>query len=59
VCLHKPGVYALNAPGRSPQAADTQQAIVYASKAVVALVSCARIAMLLIAIVLMTVKGLS
>jgi adenosylcobinamide-phosphate synthase len=59
VCLHKPGVYALNAPGRSPQAADTQQAIVYASKAVVALVSCALIAMLLIAIVLMTVKGLS
>lgn len=34
VCLHKPGVYTLNAPGRSPQAADTQRAVVLASNAV-------------------------
>ena len=59
VCLHKPGVYVLNVPGRSPQAADTQRAIVFASKAVVALVLFALIAMLLIAIVWITVKGLS
>ena len=38
VCLHKPGVYALNAPGRSPQSADTHQAIVYSSKLVRVLV---------------------
>jgi adenosylcobinamide-phosphate synthase len=27
VCLHKPGVYALNEAGRSPQATDTAAAI--------------------------------
>ncbi len=50
VCLHKLGVHALNAPGRSPQAADTQRAIVYASKAVVSLVLCNFLDMFLIAI---------
>lgn len=49
VCLHKPGVYALNAPGRAPVAADTQQAMVYASKTVLALVFIAQIAMFCIA----------
>ncbi len=34
VCLHKPGVYTLNAPGRNPQKVDTQRAIVCASNAV-------------------------
>lgn len=34
VCLHKPDVYALNASGRSPQAADTRRAISRASNAV-------------------------
>ena len=57
VCLHKPGVYALNAPGRSPQAADTQRAIAYASKSVMALVLVTILAILSIALVLMTVKG--
>jgi adenosylcobinamide-phosphate synthase len=49
VCLHKPGVYALNAPGRAPVAADTQQAMVYASKTVLALVLIAQLAMFCIA----------
>lgn len=34
VCLHKPGVYALNGLGRAPDGADTLKAISYASKAV-------------------------
>ncbi len=34
VCLHKPGVYALNERGRAPEAADVPKAIAYASKAV-------------------------
>ncbi len=34
VCLHKPGVYTLNAPGRVPQAADTDLAIGYTKKVV-------------------------
>ena len=34
VCLHKPGVYTLNEPGREPQAADMLKATVYASKVV-------------------------
>lgn len=38
VCLHKPGVYVLNAAGRAPQTHDTQRAVVYASKVVLALV---------------------
>ena len=50
VCLQKPGVYVLNAQGRSPRAADTQRAIVYASKAVLTFVVCAFSMMFLMAI---------
>jgi adenosylcobinamide-phosphate synthase len=38
VSLRKPGVYALNVAGRSPQAQDTQRALAQASRAVLALV---------------------
>jgi adenosylcobinamide-phosphate synthase len=50
VCLHKPGVYALNAAGRAPQPADTQRAMVYASKALLALVLIAQAAIFCIAL---------
>lgn len=48
VCLHKPGVYALNPAGRAPQAADTLRAAVYASKVVIALVSIACFAIFIV-----------
>jgi adenosylcobinamide-phosphate synthase len=51
VRLSKPGVYVLNAPGRAPQAADTQRAVHLASKTLLALVALAVTALLLIAIV--------
>jgi adenosylcobinamide-phosphate synthase len=50
VCLHKPGVYALNPAGRTPQFQDTQNAISYASKSLVALVFIAQAAMLFVVI---------
>jgi adenosylcobinamide-phosphate synthase len=50
VCLHKPGVYALNASGRPPQAHDTQRAIAYAAKVLLALVVIAQAAIILVAI---------
>jgi len=49
VCLHKPGVYALNGAGRAPQASDMVQAVNLASKALLALVSIALAALVLIA----------
>ncbi|MDP2818041.1 MAG: adenosylcobinamide-phosphate synthase CbiB [Polaromonas sp.] len=49
VGLRKPGVYALNAAGRAPQALDTLLALDVASKVVVALAVLAPTAMLLIA----------
>lgn len=49
VCLHKPGVYALNAAGSAPQPADTQRAVVYASKALLALTLIAQVAIICIA----------
>ena len=48
VCLHKPGVYALNALGHRPQAADTHRAISCASKVLIALVLCVLLAMIII-----------
>lgn len=51
ISLGKPGVYTLNPQGRSPEAADTALAQDLASKAVVALVSLAGVAMLLITVV--------
>jgi adenosylcobinamide-phosphate synthase len=48
VALRKPGVYVLNAHGRAAVAADTESALVYASKALLALVFIAQAAMLLI-----------
>ena len=50
VCLQKPGVYALNATGRAPQAADTHLAVIYASKVVLALVLIAQAAIIFIAL---------
>ena len=50
VSLGKPGVYTLNAAGRPAEAADTASAQKYASKAVLALVLFAKIAILIIAI---------
>lgn len=49
VCLHKPGIYVLNAAGRAPQPHDTQRALVYASKVVVALVFIAQAALIVVA----------
>nr|MDP2191349.1 adenosylcobinamide-phosphate synthase CbiB [Rhodoferax sp.] len=49
VCLHKPGVYALNTTGHPPQAQDTQQALAYASKVLIALVFIAPLAIILVA----------
>ena len=51
VCLHKPGVYALNAGARSVVASDTRQAIFYASKVLLALVGLAQAALICIAVV--------
>ena len=51
VSLHKPGVYALNATGRPPQALDTVLAQQHASKALVAAVLWAQEAIILIAMV--------
>jgi adenosylcobinamide-phosphate synthase len=50
VGLRKPAVYVLNPHGREAQAADTEAAQLYASKAVLALVGCALLALFLIAI---------
>ena len=50
VALRKPAVYVLNPEGRAAQAADTEAAQVYASKAVLAQVMIALVALLLIAI---------
>ncbi|MES2362474.1 MAG: adenosylcobinamide-phosphate synthase CbiB [Pseudomonadota bacterium] len=50
VRLCKPGVYALNADGRPPEAADTFLAQKYASKALLASVPCAQLAIIFIAI---------
>jgi len=48
VALRKPGVYVLNPQGRAAVAADTADALVYASKALLALVVIAQAAMVLI-----------
>ena len=48
VALRKPGVYTLNPAGRAPQAQDTALAQKYASKALLALIPWALVAMLLI-----------
>ena len=48
--LSKPDVYTLNASGNAPNAVDTQKSIKLASKSVIAVVFIAYIAMLLIAI---------
>jgi len=50
VSLHKPGVYVLNAGGREPQVDDTDRAIAYASKVLVANALISLIAVTLIAI---------
>jgi adenosylcobinamide-phosphate synthase len=50
VSLRKPGVYALNASGRPPQAPDTVLAQKYASKVLFVQVLCAQVAIVLIAI---------
>jgi adenosylcobinamide-phosphate synthase len=52
VSLRKPGFYTLNANGRPAEADDTASAQKYASKAVFALVLCAKSAIFLIAIAL-------
>jgi adenosylcobinamide-phosphate synthase len=49
VCLHKPGVYALNGAGRAPQVADTAGAVRLASIGLLALVSIALATTILIA----------
>ena len=49
VRLGKPGAYVLHAPGRAPEAADTQLAASLASKVIMALCLCAFIAIILIA----------
>ncbi|MDT8991768.1 adenosylcobinamide-phosphate synthase CbiB [Curvibacter sp. APW13] len=50
VRLAKPGGYVLHASGRSAQAADTAQALAYASKSVLALMVIAQAAMVCIAV---------
>ncbi|MDP3323664.1 adenosylcobinamide-phosphate synthase CbiB [Hydrogenophaga sp.] len=50
VCLRKPGVYALNAGGRSPQSHDTTRAIGYAAQALLVLAGMASLAAVLIAV---------
>lgn len=49
VCLHKPDVYALNATGRAPGRADTELALIYATKVALALVLSAGVALIFIA----------
>lgn len=49
VSLRKPGVYALNAGGRAPQAQDTTRAIGYAAKVLVVLAGIASLAAVLMA----------
>ena len=49
ICLRKPGVYVLNAAGRTPQASDTALAVLVASKVVSALLLFALSAIVLIA----------
>jgi len=51
VRLAKPGVYAINAAGRAPQAQDTRRAVDFASKSIAALVPVALTALVLIAMV--------
>ena len=48
VALRKPGVYVLNPRGRAVEASDTAQAIIYASKALLAHVFIALVAIILI-----------
>ena len=48
VALRKPGVYVLNPRGRAVEASDTAQAIIYASKALLAQVFVALVAIILI-----------
>mgnify|MGYP005805358465 CR=1 FL=1 len=50
VCLHKPGVYALNRTGRAPQTADTERALLLATNGLVALVSIALTAIFSVAL---------
>jgi adenosylcobinamide-phosphate synthase len=50
VALRKPAVYVLNHGGRAAQAVDTEAALVFASKAVLAQVGIALVALLLIAV---------
>jgi len=50
VCLHKPGVYALNEGARAPVAADTALAVHLASKALLALIYLALATIVLIVI---------
>ena len=51
VCLHKPGVYALNPSGGAPQPSNTDQSLKYASKVAVAAVLWAQLAICLIAFI--------
>jgi adenosylcobinamide-phosphate synthase len=50
VAVRKPGVYVLNPQGRAVEASDTAQAVIYASKALVAQVFIALVAIILIVI---------
>jgi adenosylcobinamide-phosphate synthase len=50
VCLHKPGVYALNASGHAPLVPDTTRALSYASKVLLTLVLIAPAAIIFIAL---------
>jgi adenosylcobinamide-phosphate synthase len=50
VCLHKPGVYALNSQGRAPNGADTGRALSLASKVALALVLLAGASLIFIAL---------
>lgn len=50
VCLHKPGVYALNRTGRAPHTADTARALLLATNGLVALVSIALTAIFSVAL---------
>jgi adenosylcobinamide-phosphate synthase len=50
VRLHKPGVYVLNAAGRTPQAQDTRRAVVYASNVLLALVFIVQVAIIFVVI---------
>jgi adenosylcobinamide-phosphate synthase len=49
VCLHKPGVYALNPEGRAPRGADTTRALFLSSKVALALVLSAGATLIFIA----------